>query len=335
MASADQTICYNTIPAALNATSPTGGSGSNSYQWQVSIDNILFSDIPGATSLSYSPGILGQTTYYRQRQLEISGCGSVMTNVVTITVLPMLTAGIATTDQTICYNSVPVSINATLPTGGDGTFTYQWQISLDNFTFSNIAGATGISYSPGALTQTTYYHQIQTSGSGCGSVITNDVKIIVYPVLTAGLASADQSVCYNSIPTTINAIDATGGDGTYTYQWQVSTDNIVFSNIPGATSLSYSPGLLTQTTYYRQVQTSGSGCGIVNSNVVTITVYPDFIPGVASFDQTICYNSSPSAINASIPSGGDGNYLYQWQVSTDNILFINIPGATSLSYSPG
>jgi len=91
--------------------------------------------------------------------------------VVTITVTPILTAGIASADQVICYNSAPAAINATTPTGGDGTYTYQWQVSSDNVTFSNIPGAIALSYSPAALTQTTYYRQGRQPEADAGQLI--------------------------------------------------------------------------------------------------------------------------------------------------------------------
>ncbi|MEI6747973.1 MAG: PKD domain-containing protein [Bacteroidota bacterium] len=335
IATADQTICYNSSPISIHTSNPSGGDGIYTYQWQESTDNILFVNIPGATNHTYSPGNLTQTTYYRQIQTSGNGCGSVITNVVTITVLPELIAGIATADQVICANSIPMTLNASAPTGGDGFYTYRWQISTDNITFNNIPGATSLSYSPGPLSQTTYYRLRQSSGSRCGNVTTNVVTIVVNQILIAGIATADQTICYNTLPATLNTSSPTGGDGTYTYQWQVSTNNVLFIDIPGATALSYSPGALTQTTYYRQVQTSGNSCGTDNTNVVTITVLQILIAGIATANQTICFNTSPSSIQTNNPSGGDGNYTYQWQVSTDNILFVNIPGATNHIYSPG
>ncbi|MCX6272509.1 MAG: hypothetical protein NTU44_15090, partial [Bacteroidetes bacterium] len=77
----------------------------------------------------------------------------------------------------------------------------------------------------------------------------------------------------------------------YTYQWQSSTDNSNFSDIANATSASYQPGLLSQTTYYRQNQTSASGCGTLTTNTVTITVNSR-PTGVISGTTTICSGQS-------------------------------------------
>jgi len=99
-----------------------------------------------------------------------------------ITVLPGLLSGTAGTDQTICYNDTPLPITSTAPTGGDGTYTYQWESSIDGgATWVSLAGATSLTYAPGALTQTMVYHLIQTSGGSCGTVTTNSVTITVQP----------------------------------------------------------------------------------------------------------------------------------------------------------
>ena len=41
-------------------------TGSASYQWQSSTDNITFVDIANATSASYGAPAITQTTYYRR-----------------------------------------------------------------------------------------------------------------------------------------------------------------------------------------------------------------------------------------------------------------------------
>jgi len=60
--------------------------------------------------------------------------GAAESNVLTITVRPQFTSGeIATTGETICYNTDPTTvIGSTTPaSGGDGTITYSWRLSAD------------------------------------------------------------------------------------------------------------------------------------------------------------------------------------------------------------
>jgi hypothetical protein len=72
--SGNQTIPLNTTPATIYATAASGGSCSNySYQWQVSLDNIQFYDLNGATgqNLSYNTP-LSQPVYFQRK----ATCGS-------------------------------------------------------------------------------------------------------------------------------------------------------------------------------------------------------------------------------------------------------------------
>ncbi len=326
----DQTICYNIVPAQMEVSAPTGGVGTYSYQWQSSTDNVTFTDIPGATALTYQsiPSLL-QTTYFRN--VQSCDCGSKETPVITVNVWDEFLAGAPAPDEGICFSNQPQLLVADPPTGGDGTYLYQWQSSTDNITFSDIPGATTLSYQPPLLTQTTYYRLRQTNT--CALVFTPTTTISVLDEFIPGAVSADQLICYNTQPTPVSADPPTGGDGNYTYQWQSSTDDITYTDIAGATSLSYQPGLLTTPTYYHLNQICI--CGTVTTATIFVDVHPDYNVGSISGDQTICYNTVPTAILGTAPTGGDGTYTYQWQSSTNNVTFLDIPGATQIDYQSG
>ena len=131
-----------------------------------------------------------------------------------------------------------------------------------------------------------------------------------------GSIATDQSICYNSTPDSLTGIAPTGGNTPYTYQWQSSTDNVTFTDISGATLLGYQPGVLTDTTYYRQKQTSADGCGWFYTDTATINVQA--LPTVdAGSDDTIVlsesstYTLSGSATNQQSvlwTSSGDGTF---------------------------
>ncbi len=107
-----------------------------------------------------------------------------------ITVYGNLTPGTIGTAQSICYNTAPAALTQlTAPTGGPGGYTYQWQSSPDNVTFSNIGGATGVGYAPAALGADRYYRRIVTSGA-CGSATSNTIHITVGSLPTAATLTA-------------------------------------------------------------------------------------------------------------------------------------------------
>jgi len=97
-----------------------------------------------------------------------------------------------------------------------------------------------------------------------------------------GSISADQSFCLGIIAAPLSSVtDASGGTGAISYQWQVSTTSNLsgFTDIPTANASSYSPGSLTQTSYFRRVASTVAD-GNIYSNVVTITIYP--LPAAAT-----------------------------------------------------
>ena len=126
-----------------------------------------------------------------------------------------MVAGTATADQTICNGETPSSLSATAPTGGSGTFSYQWQI-WDGDSWENIASANALTYAPGALTATTKY-RLQQTDTYCSPddvVNTNEVTITVHAVLVAGTATANQTICNGETPSSLSATAPTGGSGT-------------------------------------------------------------------------------------------------------------------------
>jgi gliding motility-associated-like protein len=331
----NQSICYNTIPAPfLNTTPPSGGDNVFTYQWQWSTNGVDWFSIAGATGLAYTPSsALTVTTQFRRQ--STTSCATVFSNAVTVTVLEEVVGGTIEANQTICYNTIPLQLNSTLPaSGGNNIFTYQWQWSTNGIDWNDIASATGLSYTPAsALTQTTQYRRQATTT--CGSVYSNIITITVLEEVLAGAIEDNQTICYNTIPAPIsNVTNATGGNNIFTYQWQSSTNGVDWTNIAGATGLSYTPATaLTQTTLFRRQATTT--CATVYSNIVTVTVLDQLLGGTIEANQTICYNTIPSAINnLTAPTGGTNVFTYQWQWSTNGVDWFNVVGETGLSFTP-
>lgn len=343
-ASANQTICYSNTPSQIISTSPSGGTGTYTYQWQSSNDNITFADISGATTLSYTPSALTQSAYYKL--ITTSGsCGSVTSNTVNITVNPQITPGtITNTNGVLCYNTFPAQLTCTAPTGGTGSnYTYQWQVAVGamSSSFSDItsgSGYTTLSYTPSASTGDYRKFRIKISNSSCPDNYTAASVIQTRSDVSAGVISSNQIICYNTTPAQLTGTAATGGSyymttPTYSYQWQSSTDNITFSDISGAVSLNYSPSVLTQTTYFRRKDKVAS-CEEKITNTITVTVNGVLTSGSISSNQTICYSNTPAQLTSTAATGGTGSYSYQWQSSTDNSTFTDIAGAVLSSFNP-
>ncbi|MGI4884562.1 MAG: gliding motility-associated C-terminal domain-containing protein [Janthinobacterium lividum] len=334
---ANQTLCGGATPAPLTSTAaPGAGTGQFTFQWQSSPDNTTWADIVGANAPSFAPGALTATTYFRRLVTSGFCAPRTPTAAVTITVLPVLVPGSIAADQTVCAGSAAAPLTSTAPaTGGTGAVAYQWDASPDNATWTPIGGATGETFAPGALAATTYFRRRVASGP-C-TALSNTVAVTVAPALAAGTIAANQALCAGAAPSPLTSeTPAAGGTGAIAYQWEASTDNATWAAIGGATGPAYAPGQLNTTTYFRRRATSASGCAPVFSNVVTINVAPALVAGTIVASQTLCPGAAPAPLTSTAAaSGGTGSYNYQWESSPANNTWTAIAGATGESFTPG
>ena len=195
---ASQTIAYNTVPAPLTGTAPSGGQLPYTYQWQSSSNGTTFNNITGATNLDYAPGALTATTYYRQIQSSAGTCGPSITNMVTISIsVPptLVVQGVTIgSGQSYCYNATQ-----TIYIAGSGT-----SFVVQNGGTANMIAGQNIFYYPGTAVQSGGYMHgyIAPGGPYCGgmapsipAVISGEEEInfsstsssfVIYPNPTTG-----------------------------------------------------------------------------------------------------------------------------------------------------
>jgi len=211
---------------------------------------------------------------------------------------------------TICSGQ-PITIVGATPTGGNGTYTYQWEQSADGINWITITGATLPDYSATLITST--YFRRNVTSLPC-SKYSNVIYITVQAAVANNAISADQTICINTAAAIITGSAPAGGNGVYAFQWQQSIDGGAnWTNIPGAVTSNYNPGVLTQTTLFRRTVSTAlcSGPQANNSLPVTITVKNDTralynagtLVSCAPFDLFTVINVTPFP---------DRNGLYSW-----------------------
>ena len=176
--SGNETICYNGDPANITSeTTAGGGSGSYTYSWEKSTDGGSSWSSAGGSSTTFNPSNLTVTTQYRRKVTDTTCGATAYSNTITKTVLSVLTPGTIGNNQNVNYFDTPSTlININPPAGGGGTYSYQWQSSLNSgSTWSNIDNATAITYSPESVTA--YYRRSVTDNYGCGTVYSNSISI--------------------------------------------------------------------------------------------------------------------------------------------------------------
>lgn len=299
------TLCGNSNTYSLSATGFTG-----SIQWQSSIDNISFTDISGANQASYNGTNLGVTTFFRAR-ISNGVCADEFSNVIQVIVVPQPVAGSINGGGSVCFGSNNTTLTVTGSLG-----SIQWQSSIDNVNFNSISGANGTSLNITNLTTTTYYRVVVSNGL-CSSVQSNVATIQVAPIAVSGFISGAGNFCSGS---TVN-LNLAGSVGSI--QWQVSTDNVSFTSLPGATQNQLTLPNVTSTAFYRAI-VSSSPCTSATTNSVLVFVNPQSISGLISGATSWCTNQNATTLTLTGYSGS-----IQWQMSTDNTTFTSIVGATA------
>src|SRR5690606_15946549 len=131
--------------------------------------------------------------------------------------------------------------------------------------------------------------------------------------------SSNQEICGGEVPAQLVGSKPTGGSGEpYTYLWEQSTTgpNTGFVTAAGnSASENYTfASALTQDTWYRRSVTSG-GCTVV-SEAIKISVFPALANNtITASTQDECSGAAPGSITGTAPSGGSGNYTYEWLTS--------------------
>lgn len=338
------TVCYNSSPDTLRLqVDCSGGATPYFYQWEYSNDGEQWENIPGAIERIYQPNNLQNTTFYRLSFSSSEECGIAYSNSICVTTYEELQAATITSDSAqYCYNSIPRPLYIqNSASGADGVLTNQWQsYSSANSNWTDIIGATGTSYQPNALTETTSY-RVKTTSPLCGtSVFSDPYTLNVFQPISAGEIQGDDFVCYETPSEIVFSRPPSGGGDAYAYQWQGTIDGVNFVNVPGANSAQYTTDSLTDTRHYRVIVTSTIGCSQDTSNLLSINVHQPFVPGTRisiSGEDTVCYDSQPGRlVIVSSCTGGATPYRYQWQSCVgEGFRFFNLSSANRVSYQPG
>ncbi|MBK7214008.1 MAG: PKD domain-containing protein [Bacteroidales bacterium] len=201
-------------------------------------------------------------------------------------------------------------IIGTLPSGGNGTYTYTWYIE-ESSGWTLIPYTTqSLDYNLALTTNPTSFKRVVTSGSCV--LESNIIVFSLYPGIQDNSINSPQSVCLGDPVSPLTGSNPTQGTGTYSYVWEQSTNAPLFDVWAAAAApndqLGYIPLGISQTTRFRRVVTSGL-CSST-SNEVEITV--NQIPAINSPATTaIC---SGDILNYAIGSTVAGT-TFQWTVT--------------------
>lgn len=273
-------ICQGSLGSSLTA------SGALTYTWSPPIG---LSSSTGAT-VTANPSA---TTTYTITGVDSNGCAGAKQTIITVNPLPIIS--VTSSDLTICQNGSGTNLTAS------GASTYSWSPT------AGLSATTGVIVTANP-TSTTTYTVTGTDANGCTS---NNAQVtITVNNASPGSITGSQTICAGGNPTNFSSTIAGSGAGALSYQWKESIDDITYTDIVGATGLTYDvpAGVLTQTTHYVRVITSslnGVPCTATTTKI-TVTVNPLPAISVTPSAPSKCAGSGHIVLSAS----GAASYIW-------------------------
>ncbi|MCR6641316.1 MAG: T9SS type A sorting domain-containing protein [Sporocytophaga sp.] len=156
---------------------------------------------------------------------------------------------ILTEDKVFYSNASASAIGAIVGNSVSGSI--QWERSIDQTNWTPLTKGDKIAYVPDEdLNTTTYFRRVNNGSPSNIFTVTVIPGTVTHSEIGSSqwfLNSGDPLELSGS-PDKLNGVEQIGN----VYQWQMSMDNIIYYDIPGANGLSYDPGIVYVTTYYRR-----------------------------------------------------------------------------------
>ena len=222
-------------------------------------------------------------------------------------------------DQIICENTTPASLTSLiLPSGQTGILEYKWQLSTTSGVagFSDIPGSNSPGYSPGSLSQNTWYKRlvrVDCMADWSGAVESNVLEMTINTPLAVGvtISASVNNVCAGT-PVTFTATPTSGGT-TPSYLWKVN-GTAVGTDLPNYTYIPANGDLVSCTL------TSSETCTTNNpapSNSILMTVNTNLPVSITltSAPATICAGQQVTFTAHPINEGTTP--AYQWYLNSN------------------
>ncbi len=184
-------------------------------------------------------------------------------------------------------------------TGGVGPFKYQWVRISDNATISEAESVAN--FTPGE------YEVLVSDANGCFGK--QDVLFSAKELPTITATTINSQVCFGE-STGSASVSATGGEGSYSFEWFNGTTGQTIENLPAGN--------------HGVTVTDGNGCSAATT--VSITESPEMVISEQVKDLR-CHNTPEGEI-AVMVTGGSGIYTYAWSNNATAASITNLLAGT-------
>ena len=362
---ATQYVCSGgTMNPFLDTSSSLPPNDGVTYEWFKEELNGSTFDPPvsmGITTVSISPKITKTIKFFRKTYVSYNGAICEKTsnklevivgaqvNLGTIGFANTHSGSISASQELVVSGSIPSPIESLTPASvlsGPSDINYQWFYYTDSDSTLKIdtsANSTSSTYTPTAITETTYYVRaasntatstISNATETCG--IVNRSLAIVARVPNVGVFSPLSVCAETSFTLTPSSVSPANVANYTSYQWQSSLNaSSGFANVgSNGNDPTYTTNTLTQSTYFRRIATITASDTLTITPTAVLVSVPTVNPGTISYSGgVLCYDSDPSIITGTEVTGN--NRRYQWYSKTDSTAWTAISsGGISRDYDP-
>ena len=349
--SANITISPNASIASVTGTSPICISGTTTYLANTVVTSggtgAWSSDNTAVATVNSSGVVTGVTAGTANIKYTVTGgCGGTATKSASITISPNASIGSVTGTSGLCLGgSATYTANSVVTSGGTGA----WSSNNTSVATVNSSGLVTVVAVGSA-------NIIYTVTGGCGGTTSAFQGVTIYPnvsnygTITAS-AGTTQSLCPSVAPAgTFNVTGASGGSGSFNYQWYYQAGLIsapsgstigswlaCAEGVQGnnCTSANFQPFGTTSNISYACLVTPASAPSCVGSatwatGVLQLTVStPTASIAITTGNSSMC-NGGTVTLTASTSFVA----TWQWYSSSDNITYAPVSGQTATTFSP-
>lgn len=292
----DPLDCTNTSTVIDGAGSSLGTNFS--YQWLDADGNILGTDLSLEVSAA---GIYTLTVINAE-----NGCSnSVNAEVIAAADIPVANAGAG---GTLNCNTTSLILDGSASSNGN-EYTYEWTTTDGSIT----NGANTLN--PNVNAPGTYQLTVYNNVNGC--IASSEVVVTEIPTLAISLENSNNVNCFGENNGSA-AIEVSGGNGTYSYEWSNGATQASIENLAAGS--------------YNVIVTDEDNCTATYS--IEIDQPSELVSNATSTNESSYQGNNGSA--SANPSGGSDNYTYEWSngATTSNISNL-APGTYTVSITDG
>lgn len=323
------TITPSSFNAGGNPWSPTVPLDFTgfTYQWfRSTVAGTLGSPLAGQTNFGITDTtVSASTTYYYTAQISD---GRVTANSTQLSVSTLSATLVLGSPVVSSVSSSQVTVQAGTVTGGVPPYTYQWQRSITSGSgYTDLVGQTGTTLVDNTVApNTTYYYVYVVTDSGSDTLTSTQVSATTFPTISIAMPTVLSTTASTA---SLTDVGASGGTGTYFYQWYRSTIAGFSPNastaLAGQISLSITDsGLQPNTNYFYKIVVIDS----VGNSAASTALSINTLPGPLAIGALVEVNVSTvsAEVTAPSPTGGTPPYFFTWfRSDTPGSLGVEIP----------